>query len=107
MVTGTATDSLAQTAIQSGLGDEWLRLGAVKVFSDGSLGAFTAALDAPYEGRAKERGMFVHPPPSFGRPWRRPIGRGSRPRPTRSGMRPCASSRRRSPRVKEKIRGRR
>src|SRR5881398_1821261 len=62
MVPGTATASLAQTAIQSGLGDEWLRLGAVKVFSDGSLGAFTAALDAPYEGRAKERGMFVHPP---------------------------------------------
>src|SRR5947209_8739296 len=44
------------------LRDEWLRLGAVKVFSDGSLGAFTAALDAPYEGRVKERGMFVHPP---------------------------------------------
>src|SRR5436190_13530419 len=60
MVPGTATASLAHTAIQSGLGDEWLRLGAVKVFSDGSLGAFTAALDAPYEGRAKERGMFVH-----------------------------------------------
>ena len=62
MVPSTATASLAQTAIESGLGDEWLRLGAVKVFSDGSLGAFTAALDAPYEGRAKERGMFVHPP---------------------------------------------
>src|SRR5207247_302776 len=47
------------------------------------------------------------PPPSFGRPWRRPIGRGSRPRPTRSGMRPCASSRRHWPRWLKKIRERR
>src|SRR5437773_9173443 len=47
------------------------------------------------------------PPPSFGRPWRRPIGRRSRPRPTRSGMRPCASSRRLWPRWLKKIRERR
>jgi predicted amidohydrolase YtcJ len=62
MLPGSATASLARVGIQSGLGDEWLRIGAVKVFSDGSLGAFTAALDSPYEGLAKERGMFVHPP---------------------------------------------
>jgi predicted amidohydrolase YtcJ len=54
--------SLAQAGIRTGLGDEWLRIGPVKVFSDGSLGAYTAALDAPYEGRPKERGMLVHPP---------------------------------------------
>jgi predicted amidohydrolase YtcJ len=54
--------SLAHAGIRTGLGDEWLRIGPVKVFSDGSLGAYTAALDAPYEARPKERGMLVHPP---------------------------------------------
>jgi predicted amidohydrolase YtcJ len=53
---------LAHAGIRTGLGDEWLRIGPVKVFSDGSLGAYTAALDAPYEGRPEERGMLVHPP---------------------------------------------
>jgi len=62
MVPGAATASLAQAGIQSGLGDEWLRIGPVKVFSDGSLGAFTAALDSPYERQVGERGMLVHPP---------------------------------------------
>jgi len=54
--------SLAAAGILSGLGDEWLRIGAVKIFSDGSLGAFTAALDAPYTGHPEERGMLIHPP---------------------------------------------
>src|SRR5256886_3550452 len=62
MVPGAATASLAQGGIQSGLGDEWLRVGAVKVFSDGSLGARTAALASPYETQVEERGMWIHPP---------------------------------------------
>src|SRR5438309_2757956 len=57
-----AAESLARSGIQSGLGDEWLRMGGVKVFSDGSLGASTAFLDSPYEGRGKDRGMLIHPP---------------------------------------------
>ena len=62
MVPAAATASLADAGVESGLGDEWLRIGAVKVFSDGSLGACTAALESPYEGRADERGMLVHSP---------------------------------------------
>lgn len=62
MLPGSATPYLAQAGIVSGLGDDWLRVGAVKVFSDGSLGAFTAALASPYEGGAAERGMLIHPP---------------------------------------------
>src|SRR5947208_2870097 len=57
-----AAESFARAGIQSGLGDEWLRMGGVKVFSDGSLGAFTAFLDSPYEGRGKDRGSLIHPP---------------------------------------------
>jgi hypothetical protein len=59
---GSATPYLAQAGIVSGLGDDWLRVGAVKVFSDGSLGAYTAALASPYEGGTKDRGMLIHPP---------------------------------------------
>ena len=53
---------LIDAGLQSGLGDSWLRLGAIKVFSDGSLGAYTAALSKPYSDRAREKGMLVHRP---------------------------------------------
>jgi len=54
--------SLAASGMMTGLGDSWLRLGAIKVFSDGSLGAYTAALRDAYVGRPGDRGMLVHPP---------------------------------------------
>jgi hypothetical protein len=46
--------------LTTGMGDDWLRLGGGKIFSDGSLGARTAALSRPYEDDASERGMLVH-----------------------------------------------
>jgi len=52
--------SLVCAGMATGLGDEWLRLGAVKVFSDGSLGAYTAALREDYAGRPSDRGILVH-----------------------------------------------
>ncbi|HEY1012639.1 MAG TPA: amidohydrolase, partial [Herpetosiphonaceae bacterium] len=36
--------------IQSGLGDHWLRIGGVKIFSDGTLGSCTAHMLEPFEG---------------------------------------------------------
>jgi predicted amidohydrolase YtcJ len=36
--------------ITSGFGDEWLRLGATKIFADGSLVGRTAAMNEPYAG---------------------------------------------------------
>jgi predicted amidohydrolase YtcJ len=36
--------------IRSGFGDDWLRLGAMKIFTDGSLVGRTAALHDPYAG---------------------------------------------------------
>lgn len=54
--------ALVGAKIESGLGDEWLRIGAVKVFSDGSLGSRTAALGEAYADGTAERGMLVHPP---------------------------------------------
>ncbi len=53
---------LIDAGLATGLGDEWLRLGAIKVFSDGSLGARTAALAEPYADEPTERGMLIHAP---------------------------------------------
>src|SRR5262245_28785315 len=38
-----ALTALKQTGVRSGLGDDWIRLGALKILSDGSMGAGTAA----------------------------------------------------------------
>src|SRR5436309_1619200 len=54
--------ALVNAGLGAGFGDSWLRLGAIKVFADGSLGAYTAALAAPYVGRPGERGILVHSP---------------------------------------------
>jgi len=37
--------------LESGFGNEWLRLGAIKIFADGSIGAGNAALSEPYRDR--------------------------------------------------------
>ena len=42
-----------------GRGDGWLRVGALKSFIDGSLGARTAAFHEPYTDTPDERGLFV------------------------------------------------
>ncbi len=45
-----------------GRGDEWLRVGGLKGFMDGSLGSHTAAFDEPYDDAPKDRGLLVNPP---------------------------------------------
>lgn len=45
--------------LRSGFGDEWLRIGGVKIFADGALGPRTAALIDPYENEPKNRGITV------------------------------------------------
>src|SRR3989449_81614 len=62
MLRDSLMPALIEGGLRAGFGDVWLRLGAIKVFADGSLGAYTAALDAPYAGRAAEKGMLIHSP---------------------------------------------
>ena len=50
--------SLVQRGIRSGSGSEWLRIGGVKLFLDGSLGSRTAWMLEPYAGSA-DRGMPI------------------------------------------------
>lgn len=52
-------DSAIALGIHSGLGDKFLRFGAVKVFSDGALGARTAWMIDPYEGEPQNFGISV------------------------------------------------
>lgn len=56
------TAPLLGAGLMTGLGDAWLRLGPIKVFADGSLGAHTASLREAYADRPTERGMLVHAP---------------------------------------------
>ena len=59
--------ALLQAGIRSGLGDEWIRLGALKILSDGSMGSGTAAFFEPYTDDPKTSGLLLHPPPELER----------------------------------------
>ena len=52
-------DQVVGLGLRSGLGDEWLRIGNIKVFVDGALGSRTATMIAPYEGEPDNYGMDV------------------------------------------------
>jgi predicted amidohydrolase YtcJ len=52
-------DAAIALGIHSGLGDKFLRIGAVKVFSDGALGARTAWMLEPYAGEPQNFGISV------------------------------------------------
>ncbi len=45
--------------LQTGFGDEWLRLGNVKVFADGALGPRTAAMIDPYDDQPDNSGALL------------------------------------------------
>jgi len=52
-------DDAIRLGLQTGLGDEWLRIGGVKVFSDGALGPRTAWMLAAYEDEPGNTGIAV------------------------------------------------
>ncbi len=54
-------ESAATVGVQAGFGDEWLRIGGVKIFADGSLGSQTAWMLEPFEHSADQRGIAVTP----------------------------------------------
>ncbi len=45
--------------MRRGFGDDWIRLGGLKIFADGALGPRTAAMIAPYEGEPENLGIVV------------------------------------------------
>ena len=59
-------------ALQStGRGDDWLRIGGLKGFVDGSLGSHTAAMLEPFDDAPSDRGLFVNTRGGSGRVDRR------------------------------------
>ncbi|MGH2498610.1 MAG: amidohydrolase, partial [Candidatus Limnocylindria bacterium] len=54
-------DEAIALGLRTGFGDEWLRIGQLKIFSDGALGSQTAALEEPYEG-SDDRGILTIEP---------------------------------------------
>lgn len=59
-VAGTDTFSL-DLGLRSGMGDDWLRIGSMKLFADGSLIGRTAALHDDFAGEPGNRGYFQIP----------------------------------------------
>jgi predicted amidohydrolase YtcJ len=53
-------DRMTAAGVRTGLGDEWLRLGAIKLVCDGSISERTARLTQPYVGRPNDYGILVH-----------------------------------------------
>ncbi|RPI28735.1 MAG: amidohydrolase [Chloroflexota bacterium] len=48
-----------EVGLRSGFGDDFLRIGSIKVFADGALGPRTAAMFQPYETEPENRGMLM------------------------------------------------
>jgi predicted amidohydrolase YtcJ len=51
-------DQACELGLRAGFGDDWLRIGSVKVFMDGALGPHTAAMFQPYVGEENNRGIL-------------------------------------------------
>jgi predicted amidohydrolase YtcJ len=51
---------LAKEVKERGRGDDWLRIGGLKGFVDGSLGSHTAALLEPFSDKPGDRGLLVN-----------------------------------------------
>ncbi len=60
MIRGYAFDEVNNSGKKTGHGDEWVRIGALKLACDGSISERTARLSEPYIGRPNDFGMIVH-----------------------------------------------
>ena len=52
---------MVNLGLTSGMGSPMLRIGGVKIFTDGSIGAMTAAVSKGYKDNPKNKGMLVMP----------------------------------------------
>ena len=68
-------DAALDLGLASGVGDDWFRIGALKLFADGTLGSRTAALLEPYDGMT-ERGLDLLPPAELAAIVARALGGG-------------------------------
>lgn len=52
-------DKALERGLRTGLGDDWVKVGPVKLFTDGSAGGLTAAMSVPYKCACENRGIFI------------------------------------------------
>ncbi len=58
-VPGELFEELSNSSLRTGDGDDYLRIGSVKLFADGSLGGRTAALESSYSDDPGQNGILV------------------------------------------------
>jgi predicted amidohydrolase YtcJ len=63
----SAREPLEKAGLRTGLGDDWIRLGALKILSDGSMGSGTAAFFDPYTDDPRTSGLLLYPVPELER----------------------------------------
>lgn len=63
----SAREPLEKAGLRTGLGDDWIRLGALKILSDGSMGSGTAAFFDPYTDDPGTSGLLLYPVPELER----------------------------------------
>ncbi|MBX7125476.1 MAG: amidohydrolase [Cyclobacteriaceae bacterium] len=59
MIGYTFLDDMIRAGVRTGMGDEWVRVGGVKLTCDGSISERTARLSQPYVGRPNDFGIVV------------------------------------------------
>jgi predicted amidohydrolase YtcJ len=62
MIIDDTLDELIELGITTGFGNDWLRIGNAKLFSDGSIGGRTARMRQPYEDDADNFGLWMMEP---------------------------------------------
>lgn len=62
MIIDETLDDLIALGISTGFGDDWLRIGPAKLFSDGSIGGRTARLRQPYADEPNNVGLWMMDP---------------------------------------------
>ena len=59
MITYREIENMIEAGLQTGFGNEWVRLGGMKITLDGSISERTARLSEPYIGRPEDYGIIV------------------------------------------------
>ena len=57
-----ALDAVLGSGLRSGFGDAWLRIGGIKIFTDGAVGPRTAWMVEPFAGESNNRGISIYDP---------------------------------------------
>lgn len=60
-------DGLVKAGVRTGFGDDWIRIGGIKLFADGSMGSGTAAFFEPYADEPGTTGLLIQSPEDLAR----------------------------------------